>query len=58
MSVEWELEGETEVFREHLHPFHFVHHKSHMIWPGIEPATNRLRYGTAKEVSLNELKNC
>jgi hypothetical protein len=41
-SVEWELAEETEILD-------FVHHKSHMTWPGLEPkpATNRLSYDTA-----------
>jgi hypothetical protein len=31
-SVEWELEGETEVLGEILPQRHFAHHKSHMTW--------------------------
>jgi hypothetical protein len=31
------LVGETEVFRRKPHPVHFVHQKSHMIYPGLEP---------------------
>jgi hypothetical protein len=54
-SVEWEFAGETEVLGENLPQCHFAYHKTHMTWPGIEPAgrrggkpaTNRLSYGTA-----------
>jgi hypothetical protein len=35
--VEWRLVGETEVLGENLSQRHFVHHKSHMTRPGLEP---------------------
>jgi hypothetical protein len=39
--VEWELAGETEVLIENLLQLRFVHHKSHMIWRGIDPGLAR-----------------
>jgi hypothetical protein len=60
-SVEWELVGETELLGENLPQFHFVHHKSHMTWPGSnpdrrggKPATNRMSCGT----TLLYLEHC
>jgi hypothetical protein len=31
------LAKETEELGENVHQFRFVHHKSHMTWPGLEP---------------------
>jgi hypothetical protein len=39
--VECELTGETEVLGEDLPQRHFVHHKSHMTRPGLEPGLPR-----------------
>jgi hypothetical protein len=46
-SVEWELAGETEILGENLPQCHFVHHKSHMTWPGTRAATVGSRRLTA-----------
>jgi hypothetical protein len=35
--VKRELAGETEVIGENLPQCHFLHHKSHMTWPGLNP---------------------
>jgi hypothetical protein len=39
--VKWRLAGETEVLGEILPQGQFVHHKSHMITPGLEPGPQR-----------------
>jgi hypothetical protein len=55
--MEWWLAGETEILGENLTQCRFVHHKSHMTWPGAnpdrrggKPATNRLSYGAALRI--------
>jgi hypothetical protein len=37
--VEWRFAGETEVFGEDLPQRHFVHHKSHLTRPGLQPGS-------------------
>jgi hypothetical protein len=43
--VEWRLAGETEVMGENLPQCQFVHHKSHMTWPGMEFGTPQRESG-------------
>jgi hypothetical protein len=62
--VEW-MAGETEVLGENLPRRHFVHNKSHLTRPGLnpgrrggKPATNRFSYGAAtyKHIVYTESK--
>jgi hypothetical protein len=39
--VEWKLGEETEILGGYLPQCHFIRHKSHMIWIGIEPGPSR-----------------
>jgi hypothetical protein len=54
-SVEWELAGVTEVLGENLPQYHFIHHKSHMTWPGLEPEEEE-EEGEEKEEEKGEVE--
>jgi hypothetical protein len=43
--VECELAGETEVLGENLPQCHYIHHKSNMTLPRLEPGPPRLEDG-------------
>jgi hypothetical protein len=44
-SVEWEFAGETEALGENVPQCHFIHHKSHMTWPALQPGPPRREAG-------------
>jgi hypothetical protein len=57
-SVDWELTGETEVVGGNLPQCHFVHHKSHMIWPVLEPDSSggNSRHGSAPSLLCSSVR--
>jgi hypothetical protein len=57
MGVEQSVERlarETEVLGVNLSQFHFIHNKSHITSPELEPgpATNRMSYGAVLQINL------
>jgi hypothetical protein len=44
-SVKCELAGKTEVLGENLPQWQFVHHKSYLTWPWLEPGPPRSEAG-------------
>jgi hypothetical protein len=59
-SVEWELAGGTEVIGDNQPQRHFVHHKSHVTWPGTldnNRSTSPIRTVTKKQNSVAWVRN-